>query len=129
MAQALVEFYTLPFFEELAARLSADAQWGAQMKGRELRLVCSATDKRRAFLLEVRGGAVGVTNATPETAASFRFEAKYETWARICKGDAAFDKMVQTGKMRVAGPMPELMGLFGPLNHMILTARAIPKTF
>lgn len=129
MGQVLVEFYTMPFFEELAARLSKDAQWATQMKGQNLRLVCSSTDKKRAFLLEIRGGSVAASQATAETPSTFRFEAKYDTWARICKGEAGFDKMVQTGKMRVAGSMPSLMGMFGPLNHMVLVAGGIPKTF
>ena len=118
-----------PLWDELAARLSTDAEWGAKMKGRDLRLVCSATDKKRAFLLDIRSGNVTASEATMETPATFRFEGRYETWVRICKGEAAFDRMVQTGKMRVAGSMPELMGLFGPLNHMVLVARGIPKTF
>ncbi len=129
MAQGTVEFYTKPFFQELAARLSRDADWAAKMKGRNLRIVCSSSDKKRAFLLDIRGGGVTSSDATMDTPAMFRFEARYETWAQICRGEAAFDKMVQTGKMRVAGPMPDLMGMFGPLNHMVLVAQGIPKTF
>lgn len=129
MAQARIHFYTLPFFQELARRLSADTEWGARVKGKEMRIVCTAIDKRRSFLLEVKGGAVTAREATPETPADFHLEGHYDSWAKVCKGEAEVEKMVQGGKIRIAGSMPDIMAMMGPLNRMVLVARGFPKEF
>ena len=129
MSAVTVHFYTLPFFQELARRLSADETWGRQFQGREVRLVCSAPDVKRAFLLEVHDGAVRASEATADTKADFRLEGPYDSWVRVCKGEAEVEKLVLAGKIRVAGSMPDLMRMMGPLNHMVLMARTFPKEF
>ncbi len=125
----MIRFYTKEFFDELARRLSADADWGARVKGLHLRIVCTAVDKKRSFLLQVKGGSVSAREATPESPADFRFEGRYDTWVSLCKGESEADKLVQSGKLRIAGSMPDAMGMMGPLNYMVVVARSFPKEF
>jgi|GEM_PF-1574975 len=124
-----IHFYTLPFFEEIARRLNADAKWQKSVKDLTLRVICTASDRQRSFLIHISRGHVATAAISPDEPADFKFEAKYETWAQLCKGEAEFEQLVLAGKIRVAGPMPRLMSLMGPLNHIVLTARGFPKEF
>jgi putative sterol carrier protein len=125
----MIQFYTKEFFDELARRLSADVGWRERVRGMDLRIVCTAVDKKRSFLLQVKGGMVTAAEAVPESKADYHFEGRYEAWVKLCKGEAEIDALVQTGKIRIAGPLQEAMGLMGPLNHMVLVARSFPKEF
>ena len=125
----MIRFYTEAFFEELGRRLNEDETWRRTAHGVSLRIVCSAVDLRRAFLIDVRDGRVTTDVAGPDTAADFRFEGHYEDWMLLCKGEAELDRLVQVGKIRVAGSMPALMGLMGVLNRIVVVARSFPKEF
>jgi len=128
-ALPMIQFYTRQFFEELARQLSSDREWGARVKGRDVRIVCTAVDKKRSFLLDVRAGSVTAEDATPDTPADFRFEGHYDDWVKLCKGEIEVDKLVQTGRLRIAGSLPDAMGMMGPLNYMVIVARRFPKEF
>lgn len=125
----MIQFYTNEFFEELGRRLNADMEWARTMAGHNVRIVCSAPDKKRAFLIAVQGGKVSTMAATPETSADFRFEGRYATWVQLCKGEAEMEALIQSGRIRLAGSMPDVMGMMGPLNRIVLTARSFPKEF
>ena len=125
----MIEFYTKEFFDELARRLNEDPEWTKTMAGHNMRMVCTASDKKRSFLIAVKSGMVFTSEATSETAAEYRFEGRYETWVRLCMGEAEMDRLIQQGKIRLAGSMPTMMGLMGPLNRIVVTARSFPKTF
>lgn len=125
----MIQFYTVEFFEELARRLNADSKWAKVMKGHDLRMVCSSTDQKRSFLIAVQSGRVTTQEATPETPADYRFEGRYESWVQLCKGEAEMDRLIQQGKIRMAGSMAEAMGFMGPLNRIVLAARSFPKEF
>ena len=125
----MVKFYTEEFFHELARRLSEDKKWMPQAAAHPVRFVCSAHDVKRSFLVAIEEGRVVTEPASPSTPAKFRFEGPYDAWARLCKGDVEFERLVETGTIRVTGPMAELMSMFGVLNHVVLTARAFPKEF
>ena len=129
MASPVVQFYTKAFFEELARRLNEDADWAKWGKALNTKIVCTAIDVKRSFLIDIRKGRVSTKEATPDTAANYKFEGKYETWAALCKGEAELQKLIMAGKIRFTGPMPELMGLAGPLNRIVMVARSFPKTF
>jgi putative sterol carrier protein len=94
-----------------------------------MRIVCTAGDKKRSFLIAVSRGVVTTDEASPETPADYRFEGHYDTWVRLCKGEAEMDHLIQQGKIRLAGSMSDVMGLMGPLNRIVLTARSFPKEF
>ena len=125
----MIQFYTDEFLEELARRLGEDKEWMAQAKTRPLRIICSAHDLKRSFLIAVEGDRVHTEPASPSTPARFRFEGPYDAWVRLCKGETEFEKLVETGTIRVTGPMPELMSMFGVLNRIVLAARSFPKEF
>jgi putative sterol carrier protein len=125
----MIQFYTREFFEEIGRRLNADPEWAKAMKGHDMRIVCSAPDKKRSFLIAVKGGKVTTGEASEKTPADYRFEGRYATWMALCKGEAEMDHLIQQGKIRLAGSMPEVMGLMGPLNRIVLTARSFPKEF
>ncbi len=125
----MIQFYTLEFFGEIAKRLNADSEWSKTMAGHNMRIVCSAVDKKRSFLIAVKDGRVSTSDANASTAADYRFEGRYETWMALCKGEAEMDRLIQQGKIRLAGSMSDVMGLMGPLNRIVLTARSFPKQF
>ncbi len=125
----MIQFYTKEFFEELARRLNADADWGKAMARQTFRMVCRASDKKRSFLIAVAKGKVSTAEATPKTRAEYRFEGHYDDWVSLCKGEAEMDRLIQQGKIRLAGSMSDVMGLMGPLNKIVLTARSFPKEF
>ncbi len=125
----MIQFYTAEFFDEVARRLNADSEWSKTMTGQDMRIVCSAIDKKRSFLISVQNGTVSTAEATPGTPADYRFEGRYATWMALCKGEAEMDHLIQQGRIRLAGKMSDVMGLMGPLNRIVLTARTFPKTF
>ncbi|OGS48735.1 MAG: hypothetical protein A3K68_03850 [Euryarchaeota archaeon RBG_16_68_13] len=122
----MIRFYTREFFEELTRRLNEDGPWKRSVAEVRLRFVCSAADKRASFLLEIDRGRIRASEAKPDTPADYRFEGAYDAWMRLCKGEYEFDRAIETGKIRVAGLLPPLMG---PLNHIVVTARSFPKEF
>lgn len=128
-ARPMIQFYTKEFFEEIARRLNADAEWGRSVAGKSFRMVCTAIDKHRSFLIAVTQGKVVASDASTETRADYRFEGRYEAWMSLCKGQAEMDRLIQQGKIRLAGSMSDLMGFMGPLNRIVLTARSFPKEF
>jgi len=48
---------------------------------------------------------------------------------KLCKGEAELESLIQRGKIRLTGSMPDLMGMAGPLNRIVMVARSFPKTF
>lgn len=125
----MIQFYTAEFFAEIARRLNADSEWSATMASHDMRIVCSAIDKKRSFLINVKKGVVATSEATADTAADYRFEGRYAAWMSLCKGEAEMDRLIQQGKIRLAGKMTDVMGLMGPLNRIVMTARSFPKEF
>lgn len=125
----MIQFYTREFFEEIGRRLNADPEWSKAMKGHDMRIVCSASDKKRSFLISVKGGVVATDEATAQTPADYRFEGRYAVWAQLCKGESEMDRLIQGGKIRLAGSMTDVMGLMGPLNRIVSAARSFPKGF
>ncbi len=125
----MIQFYTLEFFQEIARRLNADSEWAKAMKGYDMRMVCSASDKKRWFLISVKDGVVMTTEAGPDTRADYRFEGRYAAWVQLCKGEAEMDRLIQQGKIRLAGSMTDAMGMMGPLNRIVMAARSFPKEF
>jgi alkyl sulfatase BDS1-like metallo-beta-lactamase superfamily hydrolase len=129
MSVAMIRFYSLGFFQELARRLNEDQDWARRMKGHDVRIVCGALDRGISFLLDIRDGVMTASEAGRDTSADFTFEGMYADWMRLCKGEAEFEELIETGRIRFAGSMPNLMSLMGLLNRIVLTARSFPKEF
>lgn len=125
----MLQFFTPEFFEEIGRRLNADPDWAKAMAGHDLRIICTANDRRRSFLIAVKASRVSTAEATADTPADYRFEGRYATWVSLCNGDAEMDRLIQQGKIRLAGSLPDLMGFMGPLNRIVMTARSFPKAF
>lgn len=125
----MIQFYTKEFFAEVARRLNEDSEWTKTMEGHDMRMVCTASDRKRSFLIAVRAGKVSTAEASAETRADFRFEGRYDAWTQLCKGEVEMDRLIQQGKIRMAGSMPDAMGFMGPLNRIVLAARSFPKDF
>ncbi len=129
ISYALFPQVTKEFFEELARRLNQDEgwlKWGTELN---VRIVCSAVDIGRAFLIDVKAGEVRTSEVFDDMPAKFKLQGKYENWVKLCKGEAELEKLIQTGRIRLTGSMPDLMGMAGPLNRIVLVARSFPKTF
>ncbi|OGS50867.1 MAG: hypothetical protein A3K65_04045 [Euryarchaeota archaeon RBG_16_68_12] len=129
MESPAVQFYTKAFFEELAARLNQDADWARWGKALTARIHCTAIDLKRSFLIDIKKGRVATKEAKPDTPANYKFEGKYEAWMALCKGESELQQLIMAGKIRFTGSMPDLMGLAGPLNRIVMVARSFPKTF
>ncbi len=56
--RTMIQFYTKEFFEKLARLLSADKEWQRGAKATTLKIVCSAIDRSRSFLIDIQGGKV-----------------------------------------------------------------------
>jgi len=129
IASPVVQFYTKEFFEELARRLNEDEawlKWGTELNAR---IVCSAVDIGRAFLIDIKAGEVRTSEVFDDMPAKFKLQGKYESWVKLCKGEAELESLIQRGKIRLTGSMPDLMGMAGPLNRIVMVARSFPKTF
>jgi len=129
IASPIIQFYTKEFFEELARRLNEDEDWLKWGQDLNVRIVCSAVDIGRAFLIAVKAGEVRTSEVFDEMPAKFKLQGKYENWVKLCKGEAELDKLIRTGRIRLTGSMPDLMGMAGPLNRIVMVARSFPKTF
>ncbi len=129
MESPVVQFYTKEFFEELARHLNEDEDWARWGKTLNAKIMCSAVDLKRAFLIDIKKGKVTTKVAKPGAAATYKLEGKYETWTALCKGEAEIQQLIVAGKLRFTGSMPDLMGLAGPLNRIVMVARSFPKTF
>ena len=129
MESPAVQFYTKAFFEELARRLNEDADWARWGKALTARIHCTAIDLKRSFLIDIKKGRVATKEAKPDTPANYKFEGKYEAWMALCKGESELQQLIMAGKIRFTGSMPDLMGLAGPLNRIVMVARSFPKTF
>ncbi len=125
----MIQFYTKEFFKEIERRLNTDSEWAKTMTGHDMRIVCSASDKKRSFLIAVRDGKVSTSEAGADTPSDYRFEGRYDAWVQLCKGEVEMDRLIQQGKIRLAGKMTDVMGLMGPLNRIVLAARSFPKDF
>ncbi len=129
MASPVVQFYTKEFFEELARRLNEDEDWARWGSALSAKILCSAVDLKRSFLIDIKKGKVSTKEAKPAMAATYKLEGRYETWMALCKGEAEIQQLIVAGKLRFTGSMPDLMGLAGPLNRIVMVARSFPKTF
>ncbi len=129
MESPTVQFYTKEFFEELARRLNEDADWAKWGGALTAKIQCTASDIKRSFLIDIKKGKVSTKEAKASTAATYKLEGKYGSWMALCKGEAEVQQLIMAGKIRFTGSMPDLMGLAGPLNRIVMVARSFPKTF
>jgi len=126
---SMVQYFTKAFFDELAGRLNADAEWGKKAAAIVAKIVLTCTDRNASFLLDIQNGRVAVHDVAPDVPADFKFEGTYEAWTQLGKGEKDFQGLVLGGRIRFRGSMPKVMALMGPLSRITQIAQQVPKEF
>ncbi|MHB8604426.1 MAG: SCP2 sterol-binding domain-containing protein, partial [Thermoplasmatota archaeon] len=124
-----MEYFTKPFFDEMANLLNADADFQSKAANvsTSLKMVCH--DKSRQFVLKVDKGKVSAADATTETPADFVFIADYPVWITNHKGESTLEKLIMTGKVKLKGSIPRLLGLKSQLGAVDQIGRKIEATY
>lgn len=125
----MAKYFTKAFFDEVASRLNADPGWARKAAAVSSKVVLTVTDRGSSFLIEVRSGAISVSEAPAEIPADFKFEGPYDAWVQLGRGEKDFQSLVLGGKIRFRGSMPKIMALMGSLDRITQVAREIPKEF
>jgi len=125
----MTRYFTGAFFEEVANRLNADAEWLKKAAAINAKIVLTAVDRNASFLIDIRNGIVSATETTADVPADFKFEGTYDAWTQLAKGEKDFQSLVLGGKIRFRGSMPKIVALMGSLDRITLVARQVPKEF
>jgi putative sterol carrier protein len=125
----MVQYFTEPFFLEIADRLNADDEWTRKAAALNVKIVLTCVDRSQSFLLEVQQGKVHAAGVAPDIPADFKFEGPYEAWVQLGKGERDFQSLVISGKIKFRGSLPRIMGMMGPLTRITQTAQQLPKEF
>src|SRR5207247_10266030 len=114
----MTQYFTAPFFEEVARRLNADAEWSKKAAAVTAKVVLTCVDRNASFLIDVVNGRVASSPVGPDVPADFKFEGRYEAWTQLGRGERDLQSLVMGGKMRFRGCLPEVVGLTGALNRV-----------
>ena len=125
----MVQYFTKAFFDEVASRLNVDPEWAKKAGVITAKLMLTCVDRSQSLLLDIQAGRVVVSEVPADAPADFKFEAAYDAWTILGKGEKDFQSLVIGGKIRFRGSMPKIMGMMGQLNRITLTAQQIPKEF
>ena len=125
----MVQYFTKAFFDEVATRLHADAEWARKATNVSAKVVLTCFDRKVSFLLDIQGGRISVSEVASDAPAEFKFEGNYDSWTQLGKGEKDFQSLVMGGKIRFRGSMPKIMALMGQLNRITLVAQQVPKDF
>jgi len=125
----MTKYFTQAFFDEVANRLNADAEWLKKAATINAKIVLTAVDRNASFLIEIRNGRVSSTESNADVPADFKFEGTYDAWTQLGKGEKDFQSLVLGGKIRFRGSMPKVMALMRSLDRITQVARQIPKEF
>lgn len=125
----MAKYFTREFFDEVAGRLNADPGWGQKAAAVSAKIVLTVTDRGTSFLLDVRNGAISISEAPADVPADFKFEGPYDAWAQLGRGEKDLQSLVLGGKIRFCGSMPKIMALMGSLDRITKTARQVPAEF
>ncbi len=125
----MARYFTKEFFDEVASRLNADAEWAKKAATVTAKVVLTCLDRKASFLLDIQTGHVASTEVPSDVPADFKFEGNYDAWVQLGGGEKDFQSLVMGGKIRFRGSMPKIMGLMGALNRITLVAQMVPKEF
>jgi putative sterol carrier protein len=125
----MTQYFTKDFFDEVATRLNADAEWAKKATTVTAKVVLTAVDRGASFLLDIHNGQVTSSQVAPDVPADFKFEGNYDAWTMLGKGEKDFQSLVLGGKIRFRGSMPKIMALMGQLARITAVSQQIPKTF
>ncbi|MFQ5919643.1 MAG: SCP2 sterol-binding domain-containing protein [Thermoplasmata archaeon] len=122
-------FFTEAYFQDLAERLNADAEWRKKAEGVTSRIVATVNDRDFSALLDIQSGEVAASRVDADAPADFKFEADYDVWKAAAQGEGDLTSLVMTGRMRFRGSMSKIMGMMTPLNRLTEILRDLPKDF
>ena len=125
----MTQYFTAPFFEEMARRLNADPEWSKKAAAVSAKVVLTCSDRSASFLIEVVTGRVTSTPVAADVPADFKFEGAYDAWTLLGRGERDLQTLVMGGKIRFRGSLPKIMALMGVLNRIAVISREIPKDF
>lgn len=126
----MVQYFTKPFFDEIATRLHADDEWARKASNVTAKIVLTCTEPAAdSFLLDIQGGRISVSQVAADVPADFKFEGTYGAWTQLGRGEKDFQSLVMGGKIRFRGSMPRIMALMGSLNRLVQVAQQVPKEF
>ena len=117
------------YFEELASLLNADAEFQKKAGSLTTRLLFIVRDRGQAVLFAVDHGKVSVTMATPEAPADFVFTGDYATWVTNHRDGVTLEKLIMTGKVKMKGSIPRILGLKSQLGAVDQKGRTIPVEY
>jgi len=121
-----MQYFSIEFFEELARRLNADAEWKKRAASLTAKITLTVTDRGRSFQVDIANGAVTARAVQADDLADFKFEAPWEIWAKVAAGQTDFNTAVITGKMKFKGSLPKIMGIQPQMNRLTAVAKEIP---
>jgi putative sterol carrier protein len=123
------QYFTQPFFEEVASRLNADSDWSKKAATVTAKLVLTCLDRGSSFLIDIVNGRVVSSAVQSDIPADFKFEGNYDAWTQLGKGEKDLQSLVMGGRIRFRGSMPKIMGLMNVLGRVTSVARDVPKDF
>ena len=121
-----MQYFSQEFFDELARRLNADAEWKKRAATLTSKITLTVTDRAWSTMIEIANGVVVARSVRAEDPADFKFEGPYDIWAKIARGQTDFNTAVITGKMKFKGSLPKIMGIQPQMNILTKTAKEIP---
>ena len=125
----MTQYFTQPFFEEVASRLNADAEWSKKAGTISAKLVLTCLDRNASFLIEILNGRVVSSAISADAPADFKFEGNYDAWTQLGKGEKDLQSLVMGGRIRFRGSLPKIMALMSVLSRVTSVARDVPKDF
>ncbi|MEE9592638.1 MAG: SCP2 sterol-binding domain-containing protein [Thermoplasmata archaeon] len=125
----MAKFFTAAYFQDLADRLNADAEWRKKAETLTAKVIATVTDRDFSALLDIENGEVKASKVDAETPADFKFEADYDVWKASAEGEGDLTTLVMTGRMRFRGSMSKIMGMMPSLNRLTEILRELPKDF
>ena len=120
-----MQYFSTEYFEELARRLNGDPDWKKKAATTSARITLTVLDRASSFMLEIANGLVTARNVAPEDVADFKFEAPYEVWGRVAKGETDFNTAVLTGKMKFRGNLQRIMAIQPQMTRLTQVAKDI----
>ncbi len=121
----MMQYLSAEYFDELVRRLNADADWGNMAAALNAKVTLTVTDRATSMMLAITDGVVTAEKVTGEDPADFKFEAPYDVWARIVRGQTDFNTAVLTGKMRFKGSLPRIMAIQPQISRLTQVAKDI----
>jgi len=123
-----VQYFSQEFFDELARRLNADAEWKKKAATLTTKITLTVTDRGWSYMVGIAEGTVAAKPVKPDDPADFKFEGPFEIWQKIAAGQTDFNTAVLTGKMKFRGSLPRIMGIQPQMNLLTKAAKDISAT-